>query len=518
MSDPPPVEQVEASPAPPQFGDLPRWEQDDLPAPLPFSLRNLFRTIGPGAILLAGSIGGGEWLVGPAISVRHGTGILWIATVAIALQLVLNLEAIRYTLYTGEPILVGVMRLRPGSRFWAAVYVALTVAQLGVPALAASCASVLFASIAGQLAAAGDEGALRYFTYVVVLVTMAILLSGRTIERMLEYVSWAMIALIFTFLLAVNVRFVPPAHWVKTLSGFVQFGTLPANMDLLLLGAFAATAGSGGIGNLVISNWFRDKGFGMGAKVGAISGAFSGHEIPLSTVGKVFPLTAENLRRWRAWWKYVAADQVWLWGGGCVLGMFLNVNLATSVIPPGLNLDDMASGAFQARYMADQLWSGFWLLALLNGFWVLFSTQLSNTDVLVRTVTDVLWVASPGIREAHFSTGNKETAAHPAEVGAAPSTAGGRMTISRLYYLLLAVFTLWGLFAVNWGHAMTLFKILAAVAGFVSALSAAQILRVNTRLLPPELRPPLWRRAVLVLCTLFYGGLFAAQVWKHFPA
>ncbi|MBW3542143.1 MAG: hypothetical protein KY476_17880 [Planctomycetes bacterium] len=77
------------------FGTLPPWRLDDLPPPLPFSLGNMFRTIGPGAILLAASIGGGEWLVGPAITVQHGTGILWIATVAILLQLVVNLEGIR---------------------------------------------------------------------------------------------------------------------------------------------------------------------------------------------------------------------------------------------------------------------------------------------------------------------------------------------------------------------------------------------------------------------------------------
>lgn len=52
------------------WGRLPDWEQDELPEPLPFSLRNTFRTIGPGAILLAGSIGGGEWLVRPAAAVE----------------------------------------------------------------------------------------------------------------------------------------------------------------------------------------------------------------------------------------------------------------------------------------------------------------------------------------------------------------------------------------------------------------------------------------------------------------
>ncbi|WP_417381873.1 Nramp family divalent metal transporter [Gimesia sp.] len=470
-------------------GNLPPWTTGDLPAPPPFTLRNLFRTIGPGAILLAGSIGGGEWLVGPTIAVKYGLDILWIATVAVVLQLLFNLEAIRYTLYTGEPILVGIMRLRPGSRFWASGYIFATIAQLGVPALAAGCASVLFAAFAGHIAGEGDATYLSYLTYVVILVTVGILLSGKTIERMLEIFSWVMIAFIFSFLIIVNVLFVPLEHWLKTLSGFFQFGQLPADIDILLLAAFAATAGSGGIGNLVITNWYRDKGFGMGSRVGSISSAFSHSEVQLSATGQVFPITEENLKHWRSWWKYVSADQIWLWGIGCLVGMFLNVNLATAVIPEHTNMDHMAAGAFQARYMAEHLWSGFWWLALLNGFWVLMSTHLSNTDVLIRTVTDIVWVASPQVRERH------------------------RMSISRLYYFFLLIATIWGLLAVNWGHALSLFKILGAVAGPVLAIAAVQILIVNSTLLPKELRPHFWRRGALILCALCYGCLSLALLW-----
>ncbi|QDT26338.1 hypothetical protein Enr10x_16390 [Gimesia panareensis] len=473
-------------------GDLAPWGQEDLPAPPPFTIRNLFRTIGPGAILLAGSIGGGEWLIGPTITVKYGMSILWIATVAIALQLLFNLEAIRYTLYTGEPILVGIMRLRPGSKFWAGGYIFAAVAQLGVPALAAGCASVLFATFAGRMAGDGDATALHLLTYLIIAITVGILLSGKTIERMLEYFSWVMIAFIFSFLIAVNLLFVPFSHWLKTLTGFFQFGSLPANLDPLLLATFAATAGSGGIGNLVITNWYRDKGFGMGAKVGSITSAFSHSEMQLSPVGKVFPITEENLTNWNSWWKYVSADQVWLWGMGCLIGMFLNVNLATAVIPENTNMEHLAAGAFQARYMAEQLWTGFWWLALLNGFWVLMSTHLSNTDVLIRTVTDIVWVASPHLRERR------------------------KMSVSRLYYFFLAIATIWGLLAVHWGHAIQLFKVLGAVAGPVLAIAALQILIINTRLLPQQLKPPLWRRGALIVCAICYGSLSAAFIWDLF--
>jgi hypothetical protein len=465
---------------------LPAWGRADLPEPLPLSFRNALRTIGPGAILLAASIGGGEWLVGPAVAVKHGIGLFWIATLAIVLQTIFNLEALRYTLYTGEPVVAGFMRLRPSSGFWATIYTVLSVAQLGMPALGAASATVIFAAFAGRLPGGSDTTTLIWLTYLVMAVTLLILMSGGTVERTLERASWAMIAMIFAFLFAANLLFVPAGHWLATFQGFFQFGYWPPGIDIVLLTTLAATAGSGGIGNIAISNWARDKGFGMGAAVGAIPGALGGRHINLSHVGKVFEINSENLRRWRVWTRYVLLDQVVLWAGGCFIGMYLNVNLATAIAPPGANLSDLGAGAFQAKYMAERLWSGFWVLALLNGFWILFSTHLGNTDSLVRVVTDILWIGK--MRESNV--GN----------------------VRRLYYTLLFVFTAWGAITARWGTAMTLFRALGVVASLVLALGALQILLVNTRLLPTELRPPMWKRAALLVCAAFYTIMFLAVI------
>lgn len=465
---------------------LPAWGQDDLPEPLPFNARNVFRVIGPGAILLAASIGGGEWLVGPATAVKHGVDVFWIATTAIILQLFFNLEAIRYTLYTGEPILTGIMRLRPGSSVWGGAYTFITIMQLGVPALARGCAPVLFALFLSRMP--GEQGendtSLILISYLVMVLGVVLLASGDKIERTLERVSWAMIAYIFVFLMFVNLWYIPFDHSWKTFAGFFKFGTAPreadGHIDLLLLATLAATAGSGGIGNLIISNWVRDKGFGMGGRVGAIGGAFTGDEQGPSHVGKVFPLTETNLARWRTWWKYVEADQIWLWALGCFFGMFLNVNLALYIVDPRLQLDGPNAGAYQAQQLAAKLWGGLWGLGLINGFWILFSTHLGNTDAMVRNVTDILWTASPRLRERK----------------------GG---ISRIYFSVLICVTLFGGAALLFGKAMQLFKFLGFIANFVLAVASLQVLVVNNTLLPRPLRPTWWRNLMLLACCLFYS-------------
>jgi hypothetical protein len=166
--------------------------------------------------------------------------------------------------------------------------------------------------------------------------------------------------------------------------------------------------------------------------------------------------------------------------------MYLNVNLATAIAPPGANLSDLGAGAFQAMYMAERVWSGFWVLALLNGFWILFSTHLGNTDSLVRVVTDILWIEK--IRDWNVGS------------------------VRRLYYTLLILFTVWGAITARWGTAMTLFQALGVVASLVLALGSIQVLLVNTRLLPAELRPPLWKRAALLVCAGFYIIMFLAVI------
>src|SRR5687767_1390615 len=95
-------------------GRLPPWGVQELPAPPPFTLTNVLRTIGPGVIGLGLAIGSGEWLLGPSIIVSYGVAFLWITTIAVLLQVLLNLEMARYTLYSGEPIITGFMRTRPG--------------------------------------------------------------------------------------------------------------------------------------------------------------------------------------------------------------------------------------------------------------------------------------------------------------------------------------------------------------------------------------------------------------------
>ena len=74
----------------------PDFEFADFPEPLrKITPKKLFMILGPAVIALGGTIGGGEWLVGPSLFVKWGLALLWITTVSALLQVFLNLEMTR---------------------------------------------------------------------------------------------------------------------------------------------------------------------------------------------------------------------------------------------------------------------------------------------------------------------------------------------------------------------------------------------------------------------------------------
>ena len=480
-------------------GAMGPWEVADLPAPPKFNFRNAIAIIGPGAILLGTSIGSGEWLIGPAVTARFGGALLWVATVSIILQVVMNTEFARYTLYTGEPIYTGFMRTQPGPKFWGPVYAILAFFQLGWPGWALSAATAIAAAFLGRLpattgpTAAADIQLVQYWGVACFLTTVALVAFGAKIERTMEYVQWFFIVGILGFLIVIGLFFTSLETWGKVAAGFVSFGTLPAGADWLLLGGFAAYAGAGGVINGAITNWLRDKGFGMGSVVGFIPALVGGKQVKLTHEGKVFSPTPSNIKNLREWEKYLGADQYWLWVVGCFLGMGLPALLTIHFIPPGTQIAGFAVAAFQANYLAAKWGLAMWFITLLVGFWILYSTQLGITDAFVRMVTDMVWSGS-------------RTARKVADVRV-------------VYYGVMGIFTLWGIIMLLSGvQPLVLILLGANMAGLNFVVLGLHTLYVNRRFLPKELRPPLWREVVVVLAVIFFAFFFyqaAPALWTN---
>ena len=127
---------------------MPPWNTGELVEAPIFTWRHWFALLGPGLLLGGSSIGGGEWLMGPAVTAKYGGALMWLATLSIVGQVIYNMEVSRYTLYTGEPIFTGKFRTAPGPVFWICLYLILDFGAV-FPYLAANAATPLASVLLG---------------------------------------------------------------------------------------------------------------------------------------------------------------------------------------------------------------------------------------------------------------------------------------------------------------------------------------------------------------------------------
>jgi hypothetical protein len=470
------------------------WLKDDLSEPprvFATSLRNL---VGPALLMVGANIGGGEWLFGPLVTAQYGGRVMWLATLAIAMQVFHNLAVMRYSLYCGETIFVGFFRTKPGPLFWTFFYLLFDFFGMW-PYLSSNAAVPLAAVFLGRLPTSADDALVRGLSYGIFLLAFVPLIFGGKIYNSLEKVMVTKLIIVLTFLGFVAIAFVQPSTWWEIGSGFFKFGSLPqTDFSWATLAAFAAVAGSGGLNNTAFSNYVRDKGWAMGARVGAIPSAIGGRKISLGHTGKVFALDETNLTRWQGWLRHIRREQLWLWAPGCILGMALPAMFSYEFVRGVKAVDGNAVAAMSARAIADQHGEIFWFLTLLCGFIIMAPTQVSQLDTLCRRWTEVIWM---GVGRLHHLEGNK---------------------VKYIYYTMLSVYCVWGLIAL-WITPNPL--VLAIASGFMMnlalALASLHALYVLLVLLPKPVRPGWLLCTGLATCAVLYIAISAVAFQQSWP-
>jgi hypothetical protein len=263
-------------------------------------------------------------------------------------------------------------------------------------------------------------------------------------------------------------------------------GRLP-DLDWSLLAAFAAIAGAGGLSNALFSHYARDKGWGMGARTGAIPSAIGGRSIELSHNGMAFPITPANLERWRGWFRHIVRDQVVVWMGCCFIGLALPCMLSLEFLR-NTPVSDHRVAAMVAEGMSarfPEYARAVWTLTLFVSFLVLAPCAVYSGDLLARHWTDILWATSPAVHRL-----------------------GGHQ-VKYLYYGLLAVYAVWGSITLAVLSPLQIAKVGAVLGNVALGFSAFHTLYVNHTLLPRELRPNALMQVGLIGCGVFFFAITA---------
>jgi hypothetical protein len=493
---------------------MPPWDVGELDAPPQFRWSNWYLLLGPGLVMGASAIGGGEWLTGPLVTARYGGALLWLATLSILGQVIYNIEISRYTLYCGEPIFTGKFRTLPGPTFWLVMYLVLDFGSI-LPYLASNAAVPLFAVIIGRLPdPQSDVVLLKGLACTIFVLALVPLTFGGKIYSTLKALMAFKLVTVMGFLMFLAVFYSTSSTWAEIGSGFVKFGTVPVRpvgespgsahvanvftsyfsgaplppIDFSMIGilaAMAAISGNGGLTNTSVSNYTRDQGWGMGRHVGAIPSIVGRHSFQLSHQGKVFHVTNRSFARWKGWVRHVQRDQFVIWMPACFVGLALPSMLSVQFLPRGSVPDDKWLAACMtadgvASAVGDRWGGTFWYLTLLCGFLVLGTSMAATADGVLRRWVDVFWTANTRLRKWETRR------------------------IGVFYFSMLCVYAAFGLAMLILVRGDSLLRGIGMIYNFALGFSCWHALAINTTLLPRELRPGWVRRVVLLLAGAFF--------------
>lgn len=428
--------------------------------------------LGPAVIALGDAFGSGEWVFAPAIMVKYGWGVAWLAWILILCQTIYQIFWAKLIVLTGEIPAVFFSRLPGGPKFWS-WFVALNHAlRIAWPGWALGSATAVAAMILGRTPGAQDRELIQVIAIILFLIVIINLLFGRKIASVIEIVEKALIGFIVVGLLFIVLPLsLNPIRVSEAVIGALSIGYIPKGVDILLLASFV-----GYIGSALFHNWYnvvyyRDKGFGMGSAVGYIPGLIGGVKVFLSPFGKFPKPTEENVRTFKRWMRIVALDQFLIYFLGCIIGAFIPPLIATSLLPIGTEISGWAVAVYISEAFATKVgpW-GFYLVGLI-GFSILYTTQLMLSDNLIRNIIEILWSTNEDVRK------------------------WARGDVRRLYYTALAIYAAFAISVILSGASpLLILQISAIVPHFMAFWSLPAMIYIEYKLLPKEYRshPIIW--------------------------
>ena len=478
----------------PDPGCLPAWKVDELPEPQPFTFQNFLKLIGPGLVLAGGAIGTGELIMGPQVAARYQGALLWVALLSILAQVLLNTEVMRYTLCTGEPIMTGFLRCKPGPTFWIGFYLLLECAGW-FPTLAGLSAQVLV--VAWLRLGPNDPipvDTVRLVSYIVFLSCAALSLFGKKIFDTVQVVVTGKLIFLLVCMTVCSLFFVSGDTWVKVAGGMVGLTPLPPGqgIDWSIVAGLAGFAGVGGLGNIMVSNFVREKGWGMGSKVGAIASATGDHDITLRHIGVICRPGPETTRRFAGWFKYLLIDQWFVWATSAVIGVLLPCLLGAQYLKINAveGSDQWRWAAALAQDIGAVRGPVVGLVILLCALVILIPGQFYVVDATARRWTDMLWSGTGWARKLDTHKAN------------------------HVYYGIAGAYVLFGLvaFAIPGLSASKMMVIGGSLANLSIAITMVHALYVNRRFLPGSLQPTPLKQAMLLVAVAFYLIMFGLVV------
>jgi hypothetical protein len=454
---------------------LPPIGSQDLPEPIP--VRKL---LGASVVILATALGSGEFLIWPWITTQIGIAFLWLAVVGFFMQFVINMEIERYTLATGETAVTGFTRFwKP----WGIIFVLGAVLPNAFPGWATG--GVTMFNYLGLI----GEGAIPIGASLFLIATALALTLSPVVYQALEKIQMVLVAIIMLFLIVGVFVATKASAWASVVTqapGSVP--GIPGAIATLGAAAFlgaVAFAGAGGANNLTQSNYIRDKGLGMGARMPKVVSPITGEEVAAPSLGYTFPVNEENMRRWRTWWKVANREHfITFFLIGAITLVMLSVLVWSTVGEAQLTGEaDIVFIQEEAQVLGNTIGGWFSAFFLIAGAVVLFSTSIGIMDYVSRLSASELKVSFFGDSDV--------------------------ITESRIYFTFAWVIAIAGSLILLAGleAPLVLLIISASGGGVVMFLYSGMLLLMNRRVLPDPIKLKGWRHVAMWIIFLIFAVL-----------
>jgi len=469
---------------------------DDLPTPEQvfnkpkIGAREIITAVlGPSMIALGAALGSGEWLLGPLAFGKYGfMGLGWLIVISGILQVLYNVENARYTIATGEVPIVGFSRTPPGFKFWIPATLFIIVIGWIWGGWAAAAGQSIFALFAGRAADAGNPAEVEAYRLIAVglmFLSLLIYTFGKKIARTLELVDTFMVFFTLISVVVLAVVFAPAALWGEMFKSMVTPAAPPGGIDPVLLGSIVGYTGFGAGMNFLLINYYRDHGYGMGHKVGFFSGLVGGKKQNVLPSGVTFRESEQNTRIWKRWFRFLLTDQWGVFFVGAMIGMFVpSVLVRALASAPGASMPTTANIAVYAATELGKRGAFFFFFLLIIGAMILFKTQTSVLEILIRNVTDSAIAVSPLLRK---------------RIDGDPR---------RAYYLTAVLFIIVISVIIHLALPAQLLQIAGNMSTLASLIYPILLIYLNTKL-PRPARARWWSILALVLNIVFFGFFFA---------
>ena len=451
--------------------NYPELEKRDLPEAPSWK-----KALGVGVVVMGLAIGTGELIMWPHLIVKYGLNLLWLALSGISAQYFINQEVARHALATGEGFFPSSSRVFK----WSAIFWLVLAPLLYIwPGWTSAIGTIL-----KELFGFGN-----YLVWAWAALGLALVLtfSGRVAYEMLEKTLKITVPTFFVMLLVISFGNISMPVLKQALAGLMSFGSIPSGIDMnVLLGAVVFSR-AGGMLNLCVSLWYRDKQMGMAQYVGRIKNPITGGYEAVEPTGYTFEINEPNLKKWKDWMKYVRIDQgIIFWLLGFITLFLLSVNAFAVLVPLGIVPEGLQVAVTQANIFGEK-WGTFgFKLFLAMAFLMLFSVMWTVIDALTRMISDILHTNSRTGPFRKYLTWFKD------------------VSLSHFYYFIITLIILIGAVLIPLEQPLTLLVISAVFGGLTMAIYTPFLIYLNNYRLPKELRPGFITNTAMVLISLFF--------------